>query len=125
MTLPLENLYYHRTIKTTAPSYQTTTASITGGNPFGGGLAPWELGSTLAGALAFACSMILLRKRSVFYFAALTVILIGVTSCANASYPAKGPTGGTPPGTYTVVVGAASPSGGGLSNSATIKLTVQ
>ena len=49
-------------------------------------------------------------------------------SCGGGNATISGlpkPVGGTPPGTYTLTVTASSPSGGGLSHSIPITLTVQ
>jgi len=128
MMLPLENLLPTLTVVTTAPSVASSSPS-----PFGPS-ALWKRWPTMLPAtvigLTFGLLIVLVRRKSAY----ARVFLLGValswfgswSSCGGSpSSTPPPPKGGTPPGTYTIAVTATSPSGGGLSHSVAITLTVQ
>ncbi len=125
MMLPLENFQYTITITTTAPSYATSSTSSSGqSGPYG--KLPLPVFAAMIG-VPF-CFLKRSPYSKLLPLRALALVLLisaGISSCGNGTMAPNFPTGGTPPGTYSVMVSATSPSGGGLRHSAKITLTVQ
>jgi hypothetical protein len=126
MILPTEVLLYTVTIITT-PDAASSSAS-----PFGPTALlkrwPTMLRVTVIG-LTFGLLIVLLRRKPAYarvFLLGVALICLGCWSSCGGSWPAPPPpTGGTPPGTYTITLSATSPSGGGLAHSVAITLTVQ
>lgn len=129
MMVPLENLLPTLTITTTAP---TTSSSIPPANSNGPAPRAVILWVILGGLISCLLVAHFRRRPSLVRIFALAVALVLVggwsMSCGGggpAPTPAPKPVGGTPAGTYTITVTAVSPSGGGLTHSIPITLTVQ
>jgi hypothetical protein len=129
MMIPLENLLPTLTITTTAP---TTSSSIPPANPIGPPPRATILWVTLAGLISCLLVAHFWRRPSLVRISALAIALVLVggwsASCGGGGptpTPVPKPAGGTPPGTYTITVTATSPSGGGLTHSLPVTLTVQ
>lgn len=123
MMLPLEVFFPTLTIAT----YGTPSASSSGPVVPTGIPRVW-LWTALIGLAACVGSIAARRKRAaaILFLVAATLAFGGASSCGGSA-PASSTTYGntTPPGTYTITVTASSPSGGGLSHSVAITLTVQ
>lgn len=131
MMAPLENFYYTISIATTAPNNTSSSAvPVAPKGPLGGW--PPTLWVLLAGVI-FALWIFVLPRKRVCTRALLviaTLICLGAVFACGSKAPKSlaqpPPTpSGTPPGTYTITVSASSPSGGGLTHSVHIALTVQ
>ncbi len=129
MMLPLEVQPCTVTITTTAPPTVCSSAS-----PFGPTalLKRWPTMLPVALiALTLGLWIALFRRKPAY----ARVLVLGMALICFGSWSSCGGnwrgtscssgTGGTPPGTYTITVSASSPSGGGLTHSVAITLTVQ